>query len=129
VEGPLVDWKAKGHQVELLGRDARFGAEAFRLKIRLKSGDLRWIYIDAARYLQLAEEGERPSPRGLVRIETRLHDHRDVQGLVVPFVLEIRPGSEQPQRVAFDKIEVDAALEDARFEPPAGAKPPPARPR
>jgi hypothetical protein len=129
VEGPLVDWKPKGHKVELLGRDARFAKEAFRLKVQLKSGDLRWLYIDTTSFLQLAEEGERPSPRGLVRIETRLSDHRSVKGLVIPFVLDISAGGEDRQRVAFDQVEVDVPIEDARFEPPPGAKSPPAPPR
>jgi len=129
LEGPLVDWKAKGHRVELTGRDKRFGPEAFRLKVQLRSGDVRWLYIDATSYLQIAEEGERPSPRGLVRIETRLSDHRDVQGLIVPFVLDISAGGDDRQRVAFERVEVNPPLEDARFEAPAGAKAPPAPPR
>lgn len=129
VEGPLVDSKAKGHKVELAGRDKRFGVEAFRLKMLLRSGDVRWLYIDATTWLQIAEEGERPSPRGLVRIETRLSDHREVQGLIVPFVLDISAGGEDRQRVAFEKVEVNPPLDDARFEAPAGAKAPPAPPR
>lgn len=129
IEGPLVDWRAKGHRVELTRRDARFGAEAFRLRVQLKSGDVRYLYIDAATYRQVAEEGERPSPRGLVRIETRLSDHRDVQGLVIPFVLDISAGGEDRQRVAFEKVEVNVTIDDARFAAPPGAKVPPAPPR
>jgi hypothetical protein len=131
MEGPLVDWKAKGHQVELVSRDKRPGGDAFRLKVRLKSGDVRYVLIDAATYRQVAEEGERPSPRGLVIIETRLSDHRVVEGLLVPFVVEIgmkgNDGDEE-QKILFEKVEVNVALDDARFAAPAGAKPAPRPP-
>jgi len=130
LEGPLVDYRAKGHRVELTGRDSRFGSEAFRLRVQLKSGDIRYAYIDASSYRQVAEEGERPSPRGLVRVETRLSDHRVVDGLLVPFVLDIRAadGAEQ-QKVAFDTVEVNPALDDARFAVPPGARLPPPPPK
>jgi outer membrane lipoprotein-sorting protein len=130
IEGPLVGWKAKGHRLEVTGKDARFGADAFRLKLVLKSGDVRYLYIDAASYRQVAEEGERPSPRGLVRIETRLSDHRLVDGLLIPFVLEIEAaGAAETQRIAFETVEVNPTLDASRFAVPAGAKRPPPPPK
>ena len=41
IEGPLVDWKAKGHAVELVGKEALPGGPAYRLKVTLKSGPVR----------------------------------------------------------------------------------------
>jgi len=131
MEGPLVDWKAKGHRVELIARERRPGGEAFRLKVRLKSGDVRYLLIDAATYRQVAEEGERPSPRGLVTIETRLSDHRVVDGLLVAFVVEIgMKGGEgdEEQKIVFDKVELNVAMDDLRFAAPPGAKPAPTPP-
>ena len=125
LEGPLVDWKAKGHQVVLVSREKRPGGEAYRLKVRLKGGDVRYIAIDAATYRQVAEEGERVSPRGLVTIETRLSDHRVVEGLLEPFVVEIgMKGGEgdEEQKIVFDKVELNVALDDGRFTAPPGAK-------
>ena len=125
MEGPLVDWKAKGHRVELVSRDKRQGGEAYRLKVQLKSGDVRYIVINAATYRQVAEEGDRPSPRGLVTIETRLSDHRMVEGLLVPFVVEIgMKGGEgdEEQKIVFDKVEVNVPMDDGRFAVPPGAK-------
>jgi hypothetical protein len=125
MEGPLVNWAAKGNKVELLGRETRFGGEAFRLKVKLKSGDVRYVYIDRQTFKQVAEEGERPSPRGRVLVETRLSDHRMVDGLLVPFVLDISAGANERQQVAFDTVEVNAPIGDARFAVPPGAKTPP----
>jgi hypothetical protein len=122
IEGPLVNWAAKGNKVELLGRETRFGGEALRLKVKLKSGDVRYVFIDRQTWKQVTEEGERPSPRGRVLVETRLSDHRMVDGLLVPFALDISAGAGERQRVVFDKVEVNAPLDDARFAVPPGAK-------
>ena len=48
IEGPLVDWKAKGHSVEL-ARPARRcpAAPADELKVTLKSGVVRHVWVDA----------------------------------------------------------------------------------
>jgi hypothetical protein len=125
MEGPLVNWVAKGNKVELAGRETRFGGEAFRLKVKLKSGDVRMVYIDRQSFRQVAEEGERPSPRGRMLVETRLSDHRMVDGLLVPFVLEISAGEGERQRVSFDTVELNTPLDDARFAVPPGARKPP----
>ena len=122
LEGPLVNWAAKGNKLALQGRETRFGGDAFRLKLTLKSGDVRHVYIDRQSFRQIAEEGERPTPRGRVLIETRLSDHRMVDGLLVPFVLDISAGAEERQRVAFEKVEENPPLDDARFAVPPGAK-------
>jgi len=127
MEGPLVNWAAKGNKVELAGRETRFGGEAIRLKVRLKSGDVRTVYIDRQTFRQVAEEGERSSPRGPVLVETRLSDHRMVDGLLLPFVLEIAAGGNERQRVVFEKVEVNPSLDDERFAVPPGARRPPPR--
>ena len=46
IEGSLVDWQAKGHRVELVGRESVGGREAYKLKVTLKSGAVRHEYID-----------------------------------------------------------------------------------
>lgn len=48
IEGPLVDWKAKGHAVELVGKEALPGGPAHRLKVTLRSGAVRHVWVDAA---------------------------------------------------------------------------------
>src|SRR5947209_5383246 len=58
-EGPLVDYKAKGHQVELLGKETVEGTPAWKLKLTKKNGDVSYVYLDADAYLEIKEEGKR----------------------------------------------------------------------
>ena len=48
IEGPLVDWRAKGHVVTLAGRETVDGKEAFKLEVKLKGGTTRYDYVDVA---------------------------------------------------------------------------------
>ena len=52
LRGLLVDWKDKGHTVELAGRETLPGADAFKLVVKTKNGATRTIYLDASTYLE-----------------------------------------------------------------------------
>jgi outer membrane lipoprotein-sorting protein len=59
IDGPLVDSQAKGHKVVLVGKDQVPGADAYHLRVTLKSGVVRDIWIDAANGLEVRGEGRR----------------------------------------------------------------------
>ena len=67
MDGPLVDYKAKGHTVELLGKEKVEGSDAYKLKVTLKNGDVRTIYLDADRFLEVktgVEDARSAAPTG-----------------------------------------------------------------
>ena len=45
MDGPMVDYKSKGNQVELLGKEKVEGTDAYKLKVSLKNGDVQTVYI------------------------------------------------------------------------------------
>ena len=59
LEGPLVDWKAKGHAVEVVGQETLPGGLAHRLKVTPKSGAPRTVWVDAATGLVVRTESTR----------------------------------------------------------------------
>ncbi|HEV8119868.1 MAG TPA: outer membrane lipoprotein-sorting protein, partial [Candidatus Polarisedimenticolia bacterium] len=58
MDGPLVDYKAKGYKVELLGKEKIEGSDAWKLKVTMKTGE-RIIYLDADTMLEIKTEGKR----------------------------------------------------------------------
>jgi outer membrane lipoprotein-sorting protein len=120
VEGDLVDWKAKGLDVELLGRETVDGVACWKLRIRKKSGASKTMWLDAATALEIREESER-NVQGRPEVwVTTLSDYRDVGGRKVPFVTESRPkegtGS---QKITFASVEFDVPIDPALFRMPA----------
>jgi outer membrane lipoprotein-sorting protein len=128
LEGPLLDYKAKGHTVELVGPDKVDERDAWKLKLTLKNGTVRQVYLDAASFLEVKTESKRTIRGTEVVVEGRLGDYREVGGIRFPHSIENRAsGMPQRQTVTVDKIELNPPLDEERFRMPAGTKPAPPR--
>lgn len=124
MDGPLVDYKAKGNTVELLGREAFQGAEAFKLKVTLSNGDVRTIWLDARTLLEAGADARRTGPEGEQVFETRLSDYRPVEGLMVAHRFAANPrGAPEEQGLVVEKVELNPVIDDARFAMPAATRP------
>ena len=120
MDGPLVDYKGKGHTVELLGKEKVEGTDCYKLKVTLKSGDVRTIFIDTESNLEVKVEG-RTMIRGTEQVsDTLLGDWKDVGGILMAHSIDNgQPGAPMRQKITIDKIELNVPLEDARFAMPA----------
>src|SRR5271154_3106045 len=56
IDGPLVDYKEKGHKAELVGHDSVEGTDCYKIKLSLKNGDVRYYYLDTDSFLELKLE-------------------------------------------------------------------------
>ena len=129
IDGPLVDYKSKGHQVELLGKEKLEGTDAYKLKVTLKNGDVQTIYIDADSSLEIKEETKR-TVRGTEQvIETSIGDYKEVNGIILPFAFEGGvKGSAEKQKITISKFEFNVPVEDSLFKmPPPAPAPAPAK--
>jgi hypothetical protein len=119
IDGPLVDYKAKGHQVELVGMEKLDAADVWRLKVTLKSGDVLYELLDAASHLEVGTETRRLIRGSQVEIESRLSDYKEVGGVLWPHTIAAGPkGRPERPTLTFDKIEVNPAIDDGRFKMP-----------
>ncbi len=120
IDGPLVDWKSKGSQVELVGREAVDGRDAFKLKLTLKSGGVLIAYVDTESANLVRTDATRRVRGKQVRIETTFGDYRRTGGILFPHLVEVRAaGRPQVLRIVVEKVEVNPPLSDARFARPA----------
>ena len=116
IGGPLVDWKAKGHRVELAGRESLEGREAWRLNVTLKNGDVRHLYLDAQSFLHVRTGATRNVAGRQVETETTFADYREEAGVLFPHAVEIGiEGRPSRLRILVETIEVNPVLDDARF--------------
>jgi len=44
-DGPFIDYKAKGNQIELVGKEELQGKPAYRIKLTNKNGNIRFIFL------------------------------------------------------------------------------------
>jgi outer membrane lipoprotein-sorting protein len=118
-EGPFVDYKAKGNQIEYAGKEDVEGKPAEKLKLTSKQGEVGYFFFDAATGFIVKWQGTRKNGDKEVPWETYFRDVREVDGLKYPFLVESGAvGSDQVQKIATTKVEINIPLSDSRFTEP-----------
>jgi outer membrane lipoprotein-sorting protein len=120
MDGPLVDYAAKGTKVALESVEPVEGHDAYKLKLTLKNGDVQHVWIDAQSFLDVKIEA---SPRWM---DGKMHtvwvyqrDFRPVDGVTVPFVLETAvEGYPNTHKIHIEKVAVNPKLDDSLFAKP-----------
>jgi outer membrane lipoprotein-sorting protein len=135
IDGPLVDYAAKGTQIELAGMEKVGDRDTYKIKLTMKNGNAIHVWIDAQTFLEAKIEGQPRQLDGTVHpVEVYYRDYRPVSGLQVPFVLETKVlpvaktklGFKDPpvpvEKISIDKVEVNPKLDESLFsKPDAGA--------
>ncbi|MGA3194803.1 MAG: hypothetical protein ABSD39_07325 [Terriglobales bacterium] len=122
LDGPIVDYKSKGNQVELIGKENVEGTPAYKLKVTLKNGDVQTVYIDADSFLEIKEETKRMVRGTETNVESNIGDYKEVNGIIFPFAIESGvKGSAERQKLTITKIELNVPADDSIFKMPAAA--------
>jgi outer membrane lipoprotein-sorting protein len=117
LDGPLVDYAAKGTKVELEGTEKVADRDTYRLKLTLKNGNVQHLWVDAQTFLEAKIEGVPRRLDGKYHpVETYFRDFRSVDGLKVPYVLETAvQGVPQREKIEIEKVAVNPQLNDSLF--------------
>jgi hypothetical protein len=138
LDGPLVDYAAKGSRIELDGTEKVEGCDTYKLKVTEKTGHTFHVWVDAQTFLEAKIEGQPRRLDGTYHpVEVYYRDYRTVDGLEIPFVQETRVLSVgrnalgygdtpvPPEKIVLDKVVVNPKVEEKLFskiEVPAVSK-------
>lgn len=128
LDGPLVDYAAKGSHVELEGTEKVEDRDTYKLKVTEKTGHAFHVWIDSKTFLEAKMEGQPRRLDGTYHpVEVYYRDYRTVNGLQIPFVQETRVLSVgknslgfrdtpvPPEKITIDKVLVNPKVEDRQF--------------
>jgi hypothetical protein len=120
-DGFLVDYRDKGHTVALEGKARVGGTDAYKLKVTMKSGAVRYVYLDAATFLERRHETTiELAPGRRVATTIDYSDWREVSGVKFPFAIEEERDAPGQTFVHYTKrIDVNVPLDDAMFRMPS----------
>jgi outer membrane lipoprotein-sorting protein len=118
-DGPLIDYKSKGNTVELVGDEDVEGTPCQKLKLTLKSGDIRDIYLDKETALELKVTAHIKREGREITADTYFGDYKTTDGLTFPFSIEEKVAGQQGAQYTIEKAEVDVSLDDSIFKMPA----------
>jgi hypothetical protein len=138
LDGPLVDYAAKGTHVELDGTEKVEGHDTYKIRVTEKTGHTFHVWLDANTFLEAKIEGQLRRLDGTDHpVEVYYRDYRTVDGLQFPFVLEtrvlpvgnnalgLRDTPVPPETIVIEKVVVNPKIEEklfSRMEVPAAAK-------
>ena len=63
--------------MELLGKDKVEGSDAWKLKVTLKNGDVRYVFLDADQYLEIRTEGKTTIRGTEIEGESTIGDYKE----------------------------------------------------
>jgi len=122
IDGPLMDWKAKGSTLEYLGREDVDGTSAHKIKVVRKNGDVSFVYLDPDHFLEIRILTQRIRHGAQEEVEEDISDYEKIGGVFVPFSLEAgRKGDPDKQKIVIEKAEANVPVDDAIFHFPASA--------
>jgi outer membrane lipoprotein-sorting protein len=114
----FVDYKEKGHALELLGKEKLDGKDAYRVKVQKKGGPPQDYYLDAETGLEMkisTNAGQGGNPAVIV---TEMSDYRDVDGRLVPFSTKQLVNGKVMASMAMEKVEFNVPVEESVFRMP-----------
>ena len=113
-QGEFIDYKAKGHSIELLGAETVDGNDCFKVKATLKSGSFVVYYIDKKTYY--INQSVR-TIQGNDMVTTFSNYQKTPEGLVFAMssVIPLQPGMTADFTVS--KIEINPTIDPSVFKP------------
>ena len=125
IDGPLIDYKAKGVVATLDGIDVLDGRKTYRLSLKLASGAQRKVWIDVQSNLEVRYD--RPATNPLAPgtpISVYYADYKTVKGLKIAGSLVTSAAANKSVHDASDKLVLDNILVNPKLDGDAFVPPP-----
>jgi outer membrane lipoprotein-sorting protein len=117
-DGPLIDYKAKGNLVELIGKEKVDTTDVFHLKVTTKSGQIQHYFLDAATGAEVkktVELGPEGGPKQTLETDA---EYQKIDGILVPKTIRQLMNGKPVVQMTIDKVEFNGASDDALFKMP-----------
>ncbi len=119
IDGPLVDYKKKGHTVELLGTEDVDGTETYKVKLTKKSGNETIFFLDTEYCLEIKSQSTTKVQGAEVEMEVSIGDYKEVASVMMPHSInQAVKGGQGGMSISFDKIEANVEIPSDRFTMP-----------
>lgn len=104
MQGPLVDYKAKGNKVAYLGKDDVEGTECFKLKVTYPSGKETTMFIDASNYYHIRSvEKIKANGKEMEQTVSYSNYQKLPEGIVFPMTIDQGMGAMNIKNVEINK--------------------------
>ncbi len=118
IDGPLMDFAARGSSMALIGRDELDGHKAYVLEAKTPEGEAHRVWLDAQTFLELRLDRSFHNSVGRQVLSSLLYrDYRPFEGLQIAVVVETGTPSDKAGEKAFNRL----VIERVALNPPLDA--------
>lgn len=111
-QGPLIDYKEKGHSVEYVGMDEFEGTDCYKIKLTEKSGKIITYYIDPSNYFVIHSVALTKANGQENESKTDYSNYQKLpEGIWLP--MNIAGGN----TIKIKKVEINVPVDDSEFKP------------
>lgn len=120
IDGPLMDYQAKGIAVALDGVDEIDGRKAYRLSVKLPSGNSHHVWVDAKTFLDVKYDRVSRNKFGQSStVSVFYRNYKTIEGLQIPLLIESGVDTAKAtEKLVIDKVSLNPPLADRMFAKP-----------
>lgn len=118
VNDPLIDYKKKGHKIELIGKEDMEGTEVFKLQLTRKNNKVSTLYLDAEAFIILKISAVLERSGQQITSDMVFGDYKPVAGVMMPHAMETYVNNQAMGSITFDSLEPNIKLEESIFKMP-----------
>ncbi|HEY5824202.1 MAG TPA: hypothetical protein VIT44_07555 [Cyclobacteriaceae bacterium] len=118
LEDAFINYKSKGHQAVLEGKENIESKECFKVKFMRKNGDIETYYFDTKTYALVQKNAisKNVEMEGAL-FNTTFSDYRNVKGIKIPFKAISKSNGQTILTITIDKVELNKPIADSEFQP------------
>lgn len=117
-EGEFIDTKEKGLTLEYVGTADVDGSTAYKVKVTHADGTVEVAYFDAVSFLEMKREMKMNMMGQEVEVEMVYSNYQEVDGIQVPFTIDVMSQGQTVQTMSFTTIDTKAKIDDSLFVMP-----------
>jgi hypothetical protein len=121
IDGPLMDYAAKGAAFTLEGLGQVGERNAYILDVRLPSGGNHRVWVDTETFLELRHDREIHGAYAKpTSVSVFYRNYRAFEGLQIPLIIETVAATRQAKNtLVIDRVALNPQLDDRQFAPPS----------
>ena len=131
IDGPLIDYQARGSTVKLVGTEKLEDHKTYHLAVQFASGGQQDVWVDAKTFLELrvdrpaysnaAAGGALAVRAGSVPVYYR--NYKSFDGVQIPTLIEIGVGTRRtPDRMQIERVALNSSIDDRMFQRPGAPR-------
>jgi outer membrane lipoprotein-sorting protein len=119
-DGALINYKSKGHTIELVGREKLADKDVYHLKVTMKGGQVQQYFLDAESGLEVKTSAEVDMGMGGTKqtLDTEMSNYKQVGGIMLPHTIGQFMNGNKIVEVSVTGVEFNAPVDDSVFRMP-----------